>query len=150
MASATEHHGHDEHDGHDDGRVHAHIAPAKFYVGVFVALITLTAITVGVSYVDLGSANTVVALLVATLKATLVAAFFMHLTHDKLFNTIALVIAFVFLVLFVGMTYDDLGKRGQVDEANGTYVHPTTGEVAPGGLPSSAPAPAPSAAPAHH
>lgn len=140
----------DAHAQKDDGRVHAHIAPTKFYIGVFGALIALTLITVGASYVDLGSANTVVAVLIATLKASLVAAFFMHLTHDRLFNTVALVSAFVFLAIFVGFTSDDLSKRGRIDDANGTTVHATNGQVAPGGLPSSAPAPAPSAAPAHH
>ncbi len=131
-----------------DGRVHVHIAPTKFYIGIFAALIVLTFITVGASYVDLGAANTVVAMLIATIKASLVAAFFMHLTHDRLFNTVSLVSAFLFLAIFFGFTYDDLGKRGRVDEAQGTSVHATNGQAAPGGLPSSAPA-AP-AAPAHH
>ncbi len=141
---------HSDAHSHDDGAVHAHIAPTKFYVAVFAALIVLTFITVGASYVDLGAANTVVAVLIATVKASLVAAFFMHLTHDRLFNSISLVSAFVFLAIFAGFTYDDLGRRGRVDDANGTTVHATNGQVAPGGLPSSAPAPAPSGAPAHH
>ncbi len=139
----------DAHSGEvHDGGVHVHIAPTKFYVGIFAALIVLTFITVGASYIDLGAANTVVAMLIATIKASLVAAFFMHLVHDRLFNAVSLVSAFLFLAIFFGFTYDDLGKRGRIDEANGTTVHATNGQAAPGGLPSSAPA-AP-AAPAHH
>jgi cytochrome c oxidase subunit 4 len=120
----------------NDGQVHAHIAPVKFYITVFAGLIFLTGVTVGVSYFDFGAANVVVALVVATLKAGLVAAFFMHLTHDKLFNTLALISAFLFLGLFLLLTIDDQSHRGQVDDTNGTYILQTNAEYAPGGMPS--------------
>ena len=44
----------------------------------------LTGITVGAAYIDLGSGNVVVALIIATGKASLVALFFMHLRWEKL------------------------------------------------------------------
>lgn len=137
---------------HDDGKVHSHIAPARFYWGIFAALVVLTVITVRVSYIDFGSLNTVIALLIATIKASLVAAFFMHLRHDKLFNTLAFLAAFLFLGIFVFLTYEDVGKRGDVDPTNGGNINPISGEVAPGGMPSSAPAPAGASheAPKHH
>src|SRR5262249_7313031 len=94
--------GHAEsHAAHDDGRVHAHISGFGFLCAIFATLIVLTIITVAVSYVDLGSANTVVAIVVATIKASLVALFFMHLRHDKAFHGFVFVIAFVFLSLFL-------------------------------------------------
>jgi cytochrome c oxidase subunit 4 len=135
------------HGDHDDGKVHAHVATARFYWGIFAALVVLTIVTVKISYVDFGFLNTVIALLIATMKATLVAAFFMHLRHDKLFNTLAFLAAFLFLAIFLMLTSDDLGKRGEVDESYGTRVLGQSGEVAPGGLPSSAPAASGSAAP---
>jgi len=52
-------------------------------VAVFVALLLLTVVTVLVSYVDLGLWNTVVALLIASVKASLVALFFMHLKGES-------------------------------------------------------------------
>ncbi|MBX7156799.1 MAG: cytochrome C oxidase subunit IV family protein [Verrucomicrobiae bacterium] len=56
----------------------------KFYVGIFAALLVLTVITVVVSYIHLGTAgNITLALVIATLKASLVAAFFMHLSSEK-------------------------------------------------------------------
>ncbi|MFO0678703.1 MAG: cytochrome C oxidase subunit IV family protein [Polyangiaceae bacterium] len=119
---------------HDDGAVHAHVAPVKFYIGIFAGLILLTFITVAASYFDFGAANTIVAMLIATMKAGLVAAFFMHLTHDKLFNTIAFLSSFVFLGIFIFMTNEDDSHRGRMDEANGTHVLPSKGEVAPGGI----------------
>jgi cytochrome c oxidase subunit 4 len=124
------HHG--EH--HDDGAVHAHIAHPLFYWAVFGALIVLTFITVGVSYFDFGSANTVIAMLVATMKATLVATFFMHLLHDKLFNTICLVASFVFLGVFFFFTYEDTSSRNRIDEVNGSHVLVTNAQTAPGGF----------------
>ncbi len=138
MSSSTAGHaGHDHH--HDDGAVHAHIAPVMFYVGIFGALIFLTFVTVGVSYFDFGSANTIIALVVATMKASLVAAFFMHLTHDKLFNTICLLAAFLFLGVFFILTYEDQSHRAMIDDANGSSMYLAKGQVAPGGISISAP-----------
>src|SRR5580704_2747448 len=103
MSSAESSHAYasDAHAHADDGAVHVHIASNAFYFGIFGALICLTLLTVKVSYYDFGSANIVIALLVATMKASLVAAFFMHLRYDKLFNTIAFLSAFLFLAIFI-------------------------------------------------
>src|SRR5271165_1734378 len=123
------------HEHADDGAVHVHIASTGFYVGIFAALICLTIATVKVSYYDFGSANIVIAILIATMKASLVAAFFMHLRNDKLFNTIAFLSAFLFLAIFILLTYDDLGVRGRRSPSYITTVDPRTGEPAPGGEP---------------
>ena len=120
---------------HGDGPVHVHIASLQFYVGIFVALVILTILTVKVSYYDFGAFNTVIALLIASAKAALVATFFMHLRHDSLFNVITFIASFLFLAIFILLTYDDLGHRGQLDPAYGGTVFPQTGQAAPGGLP---------------
>jgi cytochrome c oxidase subunit 4 len=156
MSSEAHAHGHA-----DDGAVHVHIAPARFYWGVFGALVLLTIATVKVSYYDFGSANTIIALLIATMKGSLVAAFFMHLRHDKLFNTIAFLAAFLFLSIFILLTYDDLGYRARIEPDYGASVDRETGQPAPGGAPSTTataneveneapPAAAGSAAPSAH
>jgi cytochrome c oxidase subunit 4 len=119
----------------DDGAVHVHIATTRFYWGIFFALICLTVVTVKVSYYDFGPANIVIAILIATMKASLVAAFFMHLRHDKLFNTISFLAAFLFLAVFILLTYDDLGNRARIDNSYGGRVELRTGEAAPGGEP---------------
>ncbi|HZU84409.1 MAG TPA: cytochrome C oxidase subunit IV family protein [Polyangiaceae bacterium] len=123
------------HAPHDDGAVHVHIASSRFYWGVFAALIVLTVLTVRVSYYDFGQANIVIAVLIATLKASLVAAFFMHLRHDKLFNTVAFLGSFLFLAIFILLTYDDLGTRGKPESYTGILVDPRSGQAAPGGEP---------------
>ena len=127
------HHGHGH--AHEEGAVHAHIASTQFYVGIFVALVILTVITVKVSYYDFGSANTVIALLVATMKASLVAAFFMHLRYDRLFNTLAFLAAFLFLAIFILFTYDDLGVRQKYAPGYVQRMNLQTGQEAPGGAP---------------
>ena len=121
-----------EHD--DDGRVHAHIATSKFYWGIFAALVLFTIVTVKVSYYDFGPANIYIAMIIATAKASLVATFFMHLRHDRIFNTLTFLGAFLFLAIFILLTAEDLGKRGQVDYSYGGTVAPRSGEAAPGGL----------------
>ena len=132
MSSEAHAHGH----GHaDDGAVHVHIAPSRFYWGIFGALVLLTIITVKASYYDFGPANTIIAMLIATMKASLVAAFFMHLRHDKLFNTLAFLAAFLFLGIFILLTYDDLGNRAKVEPDYGAVVNRETGQPAPGGAP---------------
>ncbi len=127
-------HDHAHGDEHEEWHVHAHISSVPFLAGIFGALIVLTLITVAVSRVDLGSANTVVAVLVATIKASLVSAFFMHLRHDKPFNSVIFVSSFVFLGIFLFFTLDDLTTRGRLDPANGVKVYARNGEVAPGGF----------------
>jgi len=79
----------------------------RIYVAVWGGLIVLTGATVGVSYIDLGILNVVVALLIASAKASLVALFFMHLRSEhRLVWTFALVPIF-FLVLIIGGTLSD-------------------------------------------
>ncbi len=131
---STQEQSHTHVEGHEEWAVHAHISDWKFLVGIFAALIVLTVITVAVSRVDLGSANTVVAVLIATMKASLVATFFMHLRHDKLFNSVIFVSAFIFLGIFFIYTVDDLSTRGRIDPANGVSVYARNGEKAPGGF----------------
>lgn len=118
----------------DDGNVHSHVSSLRFLWGIFGALIVLTVVTVGASYVDFGPANTVVAVLIATVKAALVASFFMHLRYDKIFNTILFVSAFLFLALFFGFTREDVDYRGDITRANGGSFYPRAGEWAPGGM----------------
>ena len=72
------------------------------YISVFAALLVLTVVTVGVASLELSESSTVlVAVSIATLKATLVALFFMHLKGEKplVFWSLGLT-AFLFAALF--------------------------------------------------
>ena len=125
MAHTDAGHSHAEH-AHDDPSV---------YLKTLILLLILTVITVGASYVNFGSGNTAIALFIATIKATLVALFFMHLAHDKKFNSLTFISAFLFLGIFIVFTYDDLGRRAELDNDYGGTVDLQTGQAAPGGLP---------------
>jgi len=79
----------------------AHVVEARILLAVFAALIVLTAITVGVSYFDFGPFNLIVAVGVATIKAALVALWFMHLRYESGLNAVVFLIGVAFLGLFL-------------------------------------------------
>jgi cytochrome c oxidase subunit 4 len=80
-------------------------------VAVGIALLILTGTTVGVSYIDLGVFNAVVALAIAVIKMILVVLFFMHVKYSpRLTKLTVLAGVFVFIVL-VGMTLTDYVTR---------------------------------------
>ena len=85
---------------HHGGEPHA--LPASVLVGTAASLIALTVVTVATSRFQLGAFNIVVALAIAGLKASLVALFFMHLKYEGRFQTVVLVFAVFFAVLFIG------------------------------------------------
>lgn len=95
------------HDGHGDGHDFAHPMPVPMLLAVFVALTVLTIITVAQASFDFGSYDVLIVMVIATIKATLVGAFFMHLAHDKPFNIIVFVGSFVFVALFLIFTMSD-------------------------------------------
>lgn len=95
----------------------AHVTGPKTYGAVLLGLLVLTIITVQASYIDFGSMNTVVALIIATIKASLVALFFMHLRHDK-FNAVIFVGGLLFLSIFLIWTLFDLSTRETILPSN--------------------------------
>lgn len=107
-------HAHDAHDAHD-AHHGPHVTPLPVYFGVFGALLVLTFITVWITRFDFGAADTVVAMAVATVKAVLVAAVFMHLLHDDRLNTLAFVFGLLFVALFFIFTLLDVFTRKHVD-----------------------------------
>jgi cytochrome c oxidase subunit 4 len=83
-----------------------HVISTKLYVTIWITLMCLTVITAGVSFIDLGPLNTVVALSIATFKAILVVLIFMHVkyTSEKLTKTVVIsAIFFLFLLLALSM-----------------------------------------------
>jgi cytochrome c oxidase subunit IV len=139
----------DAHEHVDDGAVHAHISSVPFYVAVFLGLLTLTGITVGQSYVDLGKANLFAVIVIATLKASLVVTFFMHLKWDNKFNALIFLSALLFIGVFFAYTLNDTDKRGELDPDQNMRIWEKNGEPAPGGMVPHEAHPAGSGAPEH-
>ena len=131
MSGHNDHLSHDHVNAPDDGLVHVHVHPASTYWKIFGALVFFTALTVGVAQVHLGEWNFFVAVAIATVKATLVAMFFMHLKDDNRFNVLIFVGALVFMGVFFVYTMNDTQHRGQWDKSYGTEVS-DDGVTAPG------------------
>lgn len=81
--------------------------PVSVLFGTFIALLVLTWITVYAVNFQLGPLNIWVAMIIATIKAALVCAYFMHLRFDKPFNILVLVGSVLFVVLFIGFAMTD-------------------------------------------
>jgi cytochrome c oxidase subunit 4 len=87
--------------GHDDHGI-SHVASMKVLLGTFGALIVLTFLTVAATKVHLGAnGNLMLAMFIATVKASLVCTFFMHLKYDKPLHSIILMAALLLGLLFV-------------------------------------------------
>lgn len=99
-----------EHKHHDSHHSH-HIVPLKVYFITLAALIVLTVVTVGASYIDFGRANFTVALAIATFKASLVMLFFMGLKYDNNLNRAFILSSFFALALLIFFSAADLFSR---------------------------------------
>ena len=87
------------------------VVPFGLYVAVWAALIVLTGITLGVSYVNLGNVGIQTALLIAATKASLVLLYFMHLRYERRLYFTMLLIVLVTYIVFLGLTFSDYGFR---------------------------------------
>lgn len=86
----------------------AHPLPATTLVLTFTALLVLTVITVGVTTFDFGyTANLLVAVGIAFVKALLVGMYFMHLKYDTPVNGLILVASLLFVTLFIVLSLLD-------------------------------------------
>ncbi len=109
--------------------VHEHISPVSTYVKVFVALLVLTALTYGVSYMDLGNASLPVAMLVAFAKASLVCMYFMHLKYDDRYNVFVFISTILFVAIFFAFTIFDLVQRDAINPEQDTFFRAHFGEA---------------------
>jgi len=90
----------------------SHITPTRHYIAVFLALVVLTIVTVAIARVDLGALNTPVALLVATIKATLVILIFMGVRWNTPLTKVTAISGFLWLIILFGITLGDYLTRG--------------------------------------
>lgn len=108
-----------QHDAHG-----GHISPLSTYFKVGAALFILTIVTVAVSRFDFGPWNLVVAMLIASTKAVLVALFFMHLYYDNKIYGAMFSASLVFLSIFIILTMFDTMGRGDISPEMGKPINP--------------------------
>ncbi|HKN69446.1 MAG TPA: cytochrome C oxidase subunit IV family protein [Terriglobales bacterium] len=89
-----------------------HISSLGSCLAIWLALLAGTTLTVAAAFIDLGPFNTIVALTIATIKATLVVLFYMHVkyTHEKL-TGLVIVSAIFFLFILLALSMADYTTR---------------------------------------
>ncbi|MCB0347920.1 MAG: cytochrome C oxidase subunit IV family protein [Bdellovibrionales bacterium] len=97
----TQHHEHHHH----------HLMSLQTHLKVFVALVILTVLTVVAAQFHFGVFNTFIAIFIATVKATLVMGWFMHLKYDGVMNRVIFAAGFFFLLLFSVVCLLDIYTR---------------------------------------
>lgn len=88
-----------------------HIVSPKTYLAIILTLMALTGITVWAAFVDLGQFNIVVALVIATFKATLVVLFFMHAKYSPKRTQLVIIAGIFWLALLLLLTMSDYISR---------------------------------------
>jgi cytochrome c oxidase subunit 4 len=88
-----------------------HVVPQRLYFLIFGSLLALTALTTGMAYVDLGPWNTVVSLVIACCKATLVILFFMHWRWSTHLVRVVILSALLWLFILLSLTLTDFFSR---------------------------------------
>ncbi len=88
-----------------------HILNYRVFAYVLMLLLVLTGVTVGMSYLDLGKLNVWVALLIASLKASLVLLFFMHLKYESRMIKISFISTVMVLAVMISFTFWDVAFR---------------------------------------
>ncbi len=86
---------------------HGDVMEPKTLLAVFLALVTLTIVTVLVASLKPGSWEIWISLGIATVKAILVLLYFMHLRYDSGFNAFVFICSLTFLFLFLSFALMD-------------------------------------------
>jgi len=90
-----------------------HIVPVRVYAGVFLALMAGTALTVFAAFHDFPwQFNTVIALTIAVIKATLVVLYFMHVRYSSRLIWVIVASALFWLAILFALTFSDYWTRG--------------------------------------
>ena len=90
---------HSESDSHGDA---PHVLPVNLLVTVFLILVGLTILTVAATLFPTGSFEIWISMGIATIKASLVAAYFMHLRYDNPLYALVFIFGLFFVALFLG------------------------------------------------
>ena len=91
-----------------------HIVRPRIYFAIFASLMILTAATMAAAFMDLGPFNLAVALGIATIKATLVVLYFMHVRYNPKLIWLAIALAVSWLGVLVVVTLSDYLSRGWI------------------------------------
>jgi len=88
-----------------------HIVSYRKLTGIWLSLLALTALTVGITRMELGGYKVLAALAIACIKSGLVIAVFMHMKYEGRLLRWLLFLALVTLAIFIGFTFFDVLYR---------------------------------------
>jgi len=91
--------------------VSEHIVSPKIYFAIFASLMVGTAITVWAAFQNFGPFNIVIALGIATVKATLVVLYFMHARYSPKRTHLVIICAVFWLAIMLALTLTDYQSR---------------------------------------
>jgi cytochrome c oxidase subunit 4 len=91
--------------------VSEHIVSPKTYFAIFVALMVGTTVTVWAAFQNFGKLNIVIALGIATIKATLVVLYFMHARYSSRRTQLVIVCSVFWLAIMLALTLADYDTR---------------------------------------
>lgn len=88
---------------------HHHEHPPVPYTAIAATLFVMTAITIGASFINLGKAgNVILAMAIASFKASLVMLFFMHLKYEKKTMVVIALIPYVLAAILLFALFPDI------------------------------------------
>ncbi|MBI4849148.1 MAG: cytochrome C oxidase subunit IV family protein [Nitrospirae bacterium] len=90
---------------------HNNLIGSRMYVIVWLCLLVLTALTVAVSGMKLGISGSLTSVIIATLKASLILLFFMHLKYERFLITAMLLLTVMTIAVIIGLTFFDIWYR---------------------------------------
>ncbi len=88
-----------------------HVVPVKTYLTIFGALMVGTVLTVTVAKYNFGSLNVLIALTIASIKATLVILFFMHVYYSSKLTKVVIGAGIFWFAILIIMTITDYRTR---------------------------------------
>jgi cytochrome c oxidase subunit IV len=90
-----------------------HIVSVRVYLTIFLALLVGTALTVAAAFYDfkVPGMNTIIALSIATIKATLVVLYFMHVRYSARLVWVIVASALFWMAILFAFTFSDYFTR---------------------------------------
>ena len=86
-----------------------HLTPNRTYAWVLITLMTLTFLTITVTWVDLSALTVLVAMIIASIKAGIVLTYFMHLKFEtSMFRVFVIMVLAIYLLVIIGTFADYL------------------------------------------
>jgi len=100
-----------ENNNNNNHKENHHVVSYAGNITVWVVLLIMTWLTITVAYLDFGNLAVAIALLIATVKAGIVLAYYMHLRFDSKLLTILLLVTMGVFSSFIILTFFDYAFR---------------------------------------